>query len=182
MKNEKGGALYLLIIVIVIAGFALARGAQYMAFETEKNKGELISNDVYSIINSWSRTMDYLCVNGTENTISVSSIQMSKRMSNYSSKFSMKTTLPPNPTLEIDIPLLSEVTQSFLISDAQSRSRKLSISPVVTVNVNNGVVKIKATRGSSAAEAVAFGNITNANAVSTSILLGGANQYGIDGC
>jgi hypothetical protein len=181
-KYERGAAIYVLIVFIVIVGFILARGAEYLVLDTEKKKGVMISNDIYSIIDSWSRTMDYLCVNGTANTISVSNIQMSKQMSNFASEFSMKTTLPPNPTLEIEIASLSDVAQIFLIKDAERRYGKSTISPIVSMSTSNGVVKVIATRGRSAAESVAFGNIKNANVVSTSILLGGANQYGMDGC
>ncbi|MEN2500070.1 MAG: hypothetical protein MHMPM18_004238 [Marteilia pararefringens] len=181
-KYERGAAVYILIVVIAIVGFLLARGAEYMALDTEKKKGAMISDDIYSIIDSWSRTMDYLCVNGTANTISVSDIQMSKRMSNFAAEFSMKTTLPPNPTLEIEVASLSDAAQIFLIKNIESRYGKLAIAPVISINTNNGVVKVTAKRGRSAAESVAFGSIKNANVVNTSILLGGVNQYGMDGC
>lgn len=181
-KYERGAAIYLLIVVIVIVGFVLARGAEYMARDAEIKKGIIISSDIYSLIDSWSRTMDYLCVNGTANTITVSSIQLSKRMSSFASEFSMKTTQPPNPTLEIEVDSLSDVAQRFLIKEAENRYGKSTIAPVISISANNGVVKIIATRGRSAAESGAFGNIKNANVVTTSILLGGANQYGMDGC
>lgn len=181
MKKQKGGALIIMSIFLIITVFSLFRASELLVFMGEKERGEILAKEVLTLVKSWSDEMDYRCVTGDITTINIADLALGSTTKRVLTTMTFVIKPQPMPSFEITVGSLSDIANAYLTTELQKTANVSNLAPLIQVESGSSV-KVIATRGLSASEAVSFGKRANIGAVATTIMINGEGQYGITGC
>lgn len=183
MKKQRGGALIIMSIFLIITVFSLFRASELLVFMGEKERGKILAKEVLTLIKSWSNEMDYRCVSGNITSINIADLALGSTTKKVLTTMTFVIKPQPMPSFEITVGSLSDIANAYLTSELEKTANVSNLAPLIqVVSVSGSSVKVIATRGLSASEAVSFGKRANVGAVATTIMINGEGQYGITGC
>lgn len=186
MKKHKGFSLMFLIVILFLVGVGLSRATEFAIFKRSQQLGGQAANDVTAIVDAWSRTMDYRCVNSDISAVNIADLNLSSVLYRRINEgfFALQIIPAPNPSLKIDFMLQDRVAQQRLIDELNLHIAALQLPPLVSVSITSGKVTITAIRGKGAIASGVYGHkgSRNANAVTDTLIMNGNSAYGLTGC
>lgn len=180
-NRQRGAMLYTLIILMIVGTWVLIRTNMALNYQFQLSKGATVASNVTSIIQAWSKSMDYRCVVGDSSTMTLNDLTLSDSALNSLPMLSIQFTAPPLPSIEFTISDLSDVAFASVVNEMEDNAELKNFAPLIQVT-QTSVLKIKATRYTSSAESGMIGNRSNGDAVISSVILGGISEFGINGC
>ncbi|MEH6454810.1 MAG: hypothetical protein V7749_00680 [Cocleimonas sp.] len=180
-NKQRGSLLYGLMIALIVGSWLLIRGNMALNYQMQQSKGKAIATDILFVVEAWSEAMDYRCVISDSSSIELSDLLLSDSVANSLPQFNITFTVPPLPSIEFTLNDYPHVVLASVVNHLEHSPIAKKLAPLIEISQSN-ILKIKATRYTSAAETGMMGKRSNGDAVVSSLMLGGIAKFGIDGC